>query len=256
MPDRLKARLIAFYLPQFYPIPENDEWWGRGFTEWTNVARARRLFPGHYQPHVPADLGFYDLRVPETREAQAELARSHGIMGFCYWHYWFGGRQILDRPFREVLASGRPTLPFCLSWANESWSGIWHGAPDRILLRQIYPADDEKRHFEAVLPAFLDDRYIKIDGCPIFVLYQPKKVPELQRFTDVWREGALQAGLKGMYFIGIDSQGGSERAACLDAVIPFLPRFEKLHLYGLVSPLLRTGVRNRMNRFKAARLDP
>ena len=141
------ARLIAFYLPQFHPIPENDAWWGNGFTEWTNVAKARPLYQGHQQPRLPADLGFYDLRVPETREAQAEMARAAGVEGFCYWHYWFGnGRRILERPFEEVLDTGRPDFPFCLAWANQSWTGIWHGNPRSVLLEQTYPSrEDEGR---------------------------------------------------------------------------------------------------------------
>jgi len=130
-----KARVIAFYLPQFYPTKENNEWWGPGFTEWTNVAKARPLFKGHTQPNIPGRLGFYDLRLKETREEQAELASNHGIEGFCYWHYWFGnGVRVLDRVFDEVLNSGKPDFPFCLGWANESWTGIWHGAPKKFLL--------------------------------------------------------------------------------------------------------------------------
>jgi lipopolysaccharide biosynthesis protein len=144
------ARLIAYYLPQYHPIPENDAWWGNGFTEWTNVTKAKPLFRGHRQPRLPTDLGFYDLRLPESREAQAEEARNCGVEGFCYWHYWFGnGRRILERPFEEVLSSGKPDFPFCLSWANSSWSGIWHGNPKSTLIEQIYPGrDDEKAHFE------------------------------------------------------------------------------------------------------------
>ena len=150
MKTQMNYRAIAFYLPQFYPIPENDAWWGRGFTEWTNVTRARPLFRGHHQPNLPGDLGFYDLRVPEVREAQAELARRHGLEGFCYWHYWFGnGRRILERVFSEVLETGKPDFPFCLGWANESWSGIWHGAPDSILIEQQYPGiHDYEAHFK------------------------------------------------------------------------------------------------------------
>ncbi len=127
----LNARAIAFYLPQFHPIPENNEWWGKGFTEWTNTAKARQMFRGHYQPHVPADLGFYDLRVPETHIQQAEMAAAYGIEGFCYYHYWFAGRRILERPFNEVVASSSPDFPFCLCWANGTWSGVWHGVPNK-----------------------------------------------------------------------------------------------------------------------------
>ena len=167
-----KPRLIAFYLPQFHPIPENDEWWGRGFTEWTNVAKAVPLFRGHYQPHFPADLGFYDLRVPEVREAQAAMAKAYGIEGFCYYHYWFGhGRRLLERPFNEVLSSGKPDFPFCLCWANDTWTGIWHGAPNKVLIEQRYPGvEDYKAHFYALLDAFRDPRYMTVDGKKIFII--------------------------------------------------------------------------------------
>jgi lipopolysaccharide biosynthesis protein len=198
-----RSRLIAFYLPQFHPIPENDRWWGKGFTEWTNVAKATPMFMGHYQPHIPADFGFYDLRVPEVRLAQAEMAQEHGIEGFCYWHYWFAGKRLLERPFVEVLKSGEPKLPFCLAWANHTWTGIWHGAPDRILIEQTYPGiEDYRKHFYELLDSFADERYIKIDGKPVFVVYQPKGLPEPKVFTDIWRELAIKSGLKGLYFIG------------------------------------------------------
>lgn len=201
-----KPRLIAFFLPQYHPIPENDEWWGKGFTEWTNVAKAKPLFKGHYQPHLPADLGFYDLRVPEVREQQAELAREAGIEGFCYWHYWFAGKQLLERPFNEVLASGKPDFPFCLGWANESWTGVWHGAPDRILIEQTYPGvDDHRAHFEALLPAFLDKRYMRVDDKPIFVIYRPGVIPEVSQTLNMWNEMAISSDLPGLFFIGITS---------------------------------------------------
>jgi len=198
------ARLIAFYLPQFHPIPENDEWWGRGFTEWTNTGKAQPMFRGHYQPHVPADLGYYDLRVPETRAAQAEMAREYGIEAFCYYHYWFAGRRIIERPFNEVLRSGQPDFPFCLCWANQTWTGIWHGAPNRILIEQTYPGEsDHRAHFAALLPAFKDPRYLKVDGKPLFLIYEPGDIPELQNALRLWRNLAASAGLPGLYLIGV-----------------------------------------------------
>ena len=201
------ARLIAFYLPQFFPIPENDEWWGPGFTEWTNVAKAKPLFPGHWQPHLPADLGFYDLRVPETRARQASLAREAGVEGFAYWHYWFGnGRRILERPFNEVLISGEPDFPFCLAWANQSWTGIWHGSPNTTLLEQLYPGpDDFRAHFEWCLGAFRDPRYMRVDGKPIFILFAPHDMPSTVDFIGQWRQLAEQAGLPGLYFVAISN---------------------------------------------------
>jgi lipopolysaccharide biosynthesis protein len=189
-------------LPQYHPIPENDAWWGAGFTEWTNVVKARPLFPGHYQPHVPAELGYYDLRSPATREAQATLAREHGIEAFCYYHYWFAGRRLLERPLQEVLAEGRPDFPFCVCWANQTWSGIWHGAPRRILLEQRYPgADDHRRHFETLLPAFSDPRYVRVNGRPLFLIFRPQELPDAARTLDLWRELAARAGLPGLYII-------------------------------------------------------
>ncbi len=200
-----KAIILAHYLPQFHPIPENDVWWGKGFTEWTNTAKAKPLFRGHVQPNLPADLGFYDLRVPEVREQQAELARNHGITGFAYWHYWFGnGQQILERPFNEVLQSGQPDFPFCLAWANESWTGVWHGLKDQILMEQKYPGEaDHILHFNHVLPAFQDKRYIKIDNKPIFIIYLPQFLPDTAKFTKLWNDLAIQNGFAGMFFIGI-----------------------------------------------------
>src|SRR5205809_7458559 len=172
------VRLIAFYLPQYHPIPENDQWWGPGFTEWTNTAKARPLFRGHYQPHVPADLGFYDLRQPETREAQAEMARAYGIEAFCYYHYWFGnGRRLLQRPFEEVVQLGQPDFPFCLCWANETWTGVWHGLSSHVLIEQTYPGkEDAARHFHTLLPAFLDRRYVTVDGKPLFLVHSPTEL--------------------------------------------------------------------------------
>jgi len=200
--EPFNPRLIAYYLPQYHPIPENDAWWGNGFTEWTNVAKAKPLFHGHHQPHLPADLGFYDLRVPEVREAQASLAREAGIEGFCYWHYWFGGKRLLERPFTEVLSSDKPDFPFCLAWANDSWTGAWYGAPDHILQKQTYPGkDDHSAHFKALLPAFQDHRYMQVDGKPLFFLFQPSAF--CAQDIELWKTMALSAGLNGLYLTGI-----------------------------------------------------
>jgi lipopolysaccharide biosynthesis protein len=195
--------MIAFYLPQFHPIPENDRWWGKGFTEWTNVVKARPLFRGHDQPQLPADLGFYDLRVPEIREAQADLARQYGVHGFCYWHYYFNGERLLERPFHEVLTSGRPDFPFCLGWANETWSGLWFGGDERhVLKEQTYGGrEDCIRHFNLLRPAFQDPRYICVEGKPLFVIYKPFKIPDCRMALDCWREQAAKIGLPGLHIV-------------------------------------------------------
>jgi hypothetical protein len=196
------ARVIAFYLPQFHPIPENEEWWGPGFTEWTNAARARPLYRGHAQPHLPADLGFYDLRLPESRQAQSELARKYGVEAFCYWHYWFAGRRILERPYAEMLASGVPDFPFCLGWANQTWSGVWYGDPSRVLIEQTYPGpEDERRHFEYLYTAFQDRRYLRVDGKPLFYVFRPELLPDAAAFINHWRRLAAEAGLPGLYLV-------------------------------------------------------
>ncbi len=214
------ARVIAFYLPQFHPTPENDSWWGKGFTDWMNVASARPLFKGHEQPVIPADLGFYDLRFPEARLAQAEMAAAFGVEGFCYWHYWFAGRRMLERPFNEVLSSGSPDFPFCLGWANHSWSGIWKDEPHRLLIDQTYPGEaDDSAHFDYLLKAFHDHRYMTVDGKPLFVIFKPTDMQDAKRRFDLWRELALKAGLKGLHIVGINMLDFEDAAALgLDAV--------------------------------------
>ena len=209
-----KARVLAYYLPQFHPIPENDLWWGKGFTEWRNVGNAKPLFPGHYQPRVPADLGYYDLRVPETRKAQADMAREYGVEGFVYWHYWFGnGKRILERPFKEVLSSGEPDFPFALAWANETWSSTMHGLKKgKVLFEQLYPGDEDyKAHFMEVLPAFKDKRYIKCENKPIFIVYLPELVPDIKHYLEYWRELANEHKLGGIYFIALCFSRTKER---------------------------------------------
>lgn len=211
------ARVIAFYLPQYHPIPENDEWWGPGFTEWTSVANAKKYYPGHKQPHIPADLGFYDLRIPEVREKQAELAREAGIEGFCYWHYWFGsGKELLEMPFNEVLRTGKPDYPFCLAWANHSWyKKRWGKAEkDELLIEQRYGGDqDYIEHFNRLLPAFKDKRYLKVDGKLIFVVYDPYSFEDIVHFISLWRKLAADNGLKDFYFIAKDSDSRRKEEA-------------------------------------------
>lgn len=207
----VRARVIAIYLPQYHPIPENDEVWGKGFTEWVNVAQSRPLFRGHYQPRIPRDLGFYDLRMPEIREAQAKMAREAGIEGFMYWQYYFGNnKKLLERPFEEVLASGKPDFPFCLGWANHSWqTKTWKRDASlkegkTMIMEQRY--DGEKQyveHFMYNLPAFKDSRYILIDGKPMFVIWDPlNHSDEISLMIKTWRRLAKENGLDGIYFVG------------------------------------------------------
>lgn len=195
------VRAIAFYLPQYYPTAENDAWWGKGFTEWTKVVEGRPLFHGHYQPQLPADLGFYDLRLPEIRQAQAQLARQYGIHGFCYYHYWLDGRRLLDRPFAEVLASGKPDFPFCLCWANHNWTRRWDGLNNEVLIAQNHTLAGDKAMIRELLPAFRDPRYIRVKGRPLFLVYRASELSDPRAVTRAWREEAVAAGLPGLYLV-------------------------------------------------------
>ena len=210
MSNNKKARVIALYLPQYHPIKENDKYWGKGFTEWTNVAKAKPLFKGHYQPRIPADLGFYDLRLPQIRKEQAELAKEAGIEGFCYWHYWFGnGKEVLQMPFDEVVKDKSIDFPFCLGWALHDWTTkTWEKgkstAADTMIFKQEFPGEeDDTKHFYRLLDAFKDDRYIKVDGKLLFSILVPRKMPEPKRFMDLWNKLAKENGLPEFYFVGI-----------------------------------------------------
>ena len=227
-----RARAVAFYLPQFHPIPENDRWWGTGFTEWTNVTRARPLFRGHRQPRVPADLGFYDLRLPETRAAQAALAARHRLAGFCYWHYWFAGKRLLERPFDEVLKSGEPDFPFCLAWANEPWTRTWFGRGE-VLQEQCYSPEDDVAHARWLLPALADARALRVRGRPLFLVYRPNDLPEPHRSTDTLRAECVRAGLPDPYLIGINSwsRGTDCRTLGFDTTLDFEPQLGDLPGY-------------------------
>jgi lipopolysaccharide biosynthesis protein len=225
------VRAIAFHLPQFHPIPENDDWWGKGFTEWTNVAKATPRFPGHYQPHLPADLGFYDLRLPEARAAQAELAASYGIHGFCYYHYWFNGRRLLERPVNEIWQSGEPDFPFCLCWANENWTRRWDGRLQDVLLEQKYSEADDLAHIRSLLPLFSDKRYIRVDNRPVFLVYRASELPDIRKTTDIWRREAERGGLKGLFLVRVESheESGDPRAIGFDYSLEFQPRWAQAY---------------------------
>lgn len=200
--------IIAFYLPQYHPTNNNNIWWGEGFTEWTNVAKAKKLYPGHYQPKVPADLGFYDLRLPDVRNKQAELAKEAGITGFCYYHYWFSERhEELSMPFKEVVRLKEPNFPFCLCWANESWfSKFWNkdgSAKKKLLAEQLYLGKkDNEAHFYSLLDAFKDQRYIKIDGRLLFLIYKPLDFVNFNEFKNQWNELADKNGIPHFFFVG------------------------------------------------------
>lgn len=222
----MNPKLIAFHLPQFHPIPENDAWWGKGFTEWTNVTKAVPRFPGHHQPQLPADLGFYDLRLPEARAAQAELAREHGIHGFCYYHYWFNGKRLLERPFEEILASGEPDFPFCLCWANENWTRRWDGAEQEVLIGQNYNDDDDREHIRYLITAFRDPRYIRIDGKPLILIYRARHLPDPQRTLSIWRNEARKAGIGELFVCRVENffnERDNPHALGFDASVDFQP---------------------------------
>ncbi len=242
--EPFETQLIAFYLPQYHPIPENDRWWGKGFTEWTNVAKARPLFPGHYQPHLPADLGYYDLRLPELRETQAELARKYGISGFCYYHYWFHGKQLLHQVFDEVLSSGKPDFPFCLCWANENWTRAWDGGDKKILMEQQYSPEDDLKHITWLIPAFKDARYIKIEGKPLLLIYRTSNLPDAGKTSSIWREEVKRAGFPDLYLCTVESFASEHkdpRYSGFNSAVEFQPdwsrighenaRFSGLHVF-------------------------
>lgn len=226
-----RAKAICFYLPQFHPIPENDRWWGTGFTEWTNVTAGQPRFAGHYQPHLPADLGFYDLRLEETRVAQADLAKRFGIEGFCYYHYWFKGTRLLHRPLDDMLASGKPDFPFCLCWANQTWSRAWSGRERDVLMRQEYDDSDHVAHIEWLMGVFNDPRYIRIEGRPLFLIYLPEDIPSVADVLRGWRRTAsVEIGVE-PYFCAVRTGFSSLDQAGLrnlgfDGVVQFEPNRE------------------------------
>jgi len=222
-----KVRAIAFYLPQYHAIPENDAWWGAGFTEWTNVRRAQPLYPGHRQPRVPAELGYYDLTDPEARAAQAALAARFGVSAFCYYYYWFNGKRLLERPLLEMLAQGRPDFPFCLCWANENWTRRWDGLEDQVLIGQQYGPEDDRAFMEALQPVFADPRYVRVGGRPLFLHYRASLLPDPRRTTDTWREVCRRGVGADPYLLSVQSVDtdflADPRDQGFDAAVEFPP---------------------------------
>ena len=197
----MKARALAYYLPQFHPTPENDQFWGKGFTEWTNLVKAKKFYPGHDQPKIPTELGFYDLRLVNTMHDQSQLAHEHGVEGFLFWHYWFAGRKVLDLPLKLWTSSEGPNFPFAIAWANQSWTGHWHGSPKKMLIEQTYPIGDDEKHFKELLPYFLNNQYFKVDGKPLFYIFRPEELPNAQEFVNRWKKMAESYGLPGLFLV-------------------------------------------------------
>jgi lipopolysaccharide biosynthesis protein len=220
-------RVLAFLLPQFHTIPENDAWWGEGFTEWTNVRKARPMFPGHYQPRVPANGRYYNLLDPQTQDWQASIAKEHGVYGFCYYHYWFAGKRLLEKPSELMLARGKPDMPFCLAWANEPWTRAWDGGDREVLMPQEYGDEaDWDRHFECLLRYFQDPRYIRVDGKPLFLIYRSGSIPVAEPMLRRWRQLAQQAGLPGLHIVSmLTAFARDTRETLYDAFAEFEPAY-------------------------------
>jgi lipopolysaccharide biosynthesis protein len=219
-----KIKAIAFYLPQYHPFKENDAWWGKGFTEWTNVGKAKPNFEGHYQPHCPIHLGYYDLRIIDNMIEQSKLAKSFGIHGFCYYYYWFDGKTLMELPLINMLNDKRVDIPFFLMWANENWSRRWDGLENDILIAQKHSKEDSLAFIKNLSKYFLDDRYIKVDGKPVLGVYRPDLIPHMKETAEIWREEAKKMGFAGLYIINSQSfQNKSPEPYDFDAAVQFPP---------------------------------
>ncbi|MBL0302871.1 MAG: glycoside hydrolase family 99-like domain-containing protein [Cytophagaceae bacterium] len=242
----MPVKPIAIHLPQFHPTPENNEWWGQGFTEWTNVVKAEPNFKGHYQPHLPADLGFYDLRLPDARKAQADLAKAYGIHGFCYYHYWFEGKRLLKEPTEGILESGEPDFPYCLFWANESWSRRWLGEEKEVLMKQTYSDTDDEDHARYLLQFFKDPRYIRVHDRPVFLIYRPYDLPDVKKTIQTFKKISAENNLPEPYLIASNAQDRDKNPLeyGFDDVIFFEPKLYVLSEFTVDGPTWKKFIRN------------
>lgn len=216
---------IALYLPQYHEIPENNAWWGKGFTEWTNVKKKKPIFKDHYQPHIPLNNNYYDLSDHSVLVQQAKLAKDKGIYGFCFYHYWFNGKLLLEKPLESLLGSKEPDFPFCLCWANENWTKRWDGQEKHVLMKQDYDLEDDRKHIRYLMSYFKDPRYIKVNGKPLFLMYRCELHPNIQECTKIWQEEAKKAGLDGLYLVRMENfeRGVDPRTYGFDAGMEFAP---------------------------------
>lgn len=220
-------KVLAFYLPQFHEIPENNEWWGKGFTDWTNVKKAKPLLDSQYQPREPLNDNYYDLSDIEVMKWQSKIAQEHGINGFCYYHYWFNGKKLLEKPLENMLRDKEVTIPFCFSWANEPWARTWDGQDTNVLMPQEYGSEKEwKEHFDYLLQFFKDDRYIKENNKPVLLIYRTENIPNVNKMYKYWEELALKSGFDGIYLVEtLNSFQKNSFVEKSSAVVEFEPMF-------------------------------
>jgi lipopolysaccharide biosynthesis protein len=226
-----EVKKIAFYLPQFHPIPENDLWWGKGFTEWTNVKKIKPVFEGHHQPNVPTEeLGYYDLRDIEVIKKQAEIAVKYGISGFCFYYYWFDGKKLLDTPLKNLLNNKKPDFPFCICWANENWTRRWDGKESEILINQNHTDKDDEAFIRGLLNFFLDKRYIKINDKPLLIIYRTSLFPDIKKSAGIWRRIAKEEGFPDLYLARVEGMDDEldPKSINFDASIEFAPDWRRI----------------------------